>query len=563
MDLVPQLAMLMFVGIVGGLTALKLKTPLIIGYIIGGALLALFFSFGEEEIHAIEDLAEVGVALLLFAIGIEFSLDKLMNVKKYALYGGVIQIILTIVLGVIVFPIFGFSSYESLFLGSVFSLSSTAVVIKVLDDIGQIETNASQIIIGWLILQDIAVVLLIILLGNFVLGSVDFLQLFESLLKSFILIAIALIIGRKVIPRILSSISGMGSKEIMVVIAFGFCILVAYFAQVLVGSFTLGAFLAGIMISESFLHHEIFSEIKPLQNIFSLFFFIIIGTLFSFNYLFDNILMIIGMLFFVMTTKAIIILGINLFFKMHIRSSIEVAIGLAQVGEFAFLSANIGLDNGWINQDLNSLIVSVTILSLLMSPIMITKSDQIYEAVREFVRKRWPRIHRKLFMVPEESQILDDKKLQNHIIICGFGRVGKYIAIAIKRMRYKHILIDLDSTLIEEAKEHNVNALYGDATSEEILLQAGLENARAVIIALPKETDTIQIANKVKSINPDVKIILRRHFNKLDIEQNKQVSIVEPEFEAALKILEKILPYLGKKDRKILRWLRDQKEMLF
>lgn len=561
MDFVTQLALLIFVGIIGGLAALKLKTPLIVGYIFGGAVLALLVNFSHEELETINELAEIGIALLLFSIGIEFSLDKMMQVKKYAVYGGIAQIILTILFGVVFFPLIGFNSYESLFLGSVFSLSSTAVVIKVLEEIGQIETHASRIIVGWLILQDIAVVLLILFLGNFATGSINFAALFESLLKSFILIALALMVGRRVLPRVLSSVAKFGSKEILVVTAFGICLFFAVAAEEWVGSFTLGAFLAGLMLSESNLHFEIFSEIKPLQNIFTLFFFIIIGTLFSLTYLVENIFFVLMILVITTLVKGLLILMISLFLKMHVRSAIEVAIALAQVGEFAFLSASIGLENSWISDDLHSLIIAVTILSLLLTPLFITHTDTIYEKIRDFVGHRWPGLHRKLFMVPEEHSI-DDKKLGNHIIVCGYGRVGKYIVLALKRMRFKHLLIEFDNQVVDELKEQGIDSLYGDATSEEILIQAGIESARAVIIALPKEADVAQIVKKVQVLNPDIKVILRRHFSNIEMDLDKKFSVVEPEFEAAIKILEKILPYLGKKDKKVLKWLRDQKDFL-
>ena len=225
-----------------------------------------------------------------------------------------------------------------------------------------------------------------------------------------------------------------------------------------------------MMISESFLHHEIFSEIRPLQNIFTVFFFIVIGTLFSFSFLANNILQVLLVLVIITLIKFVLILVINLALKMHVRNAFEVAVNLAQVGEFAFLSATIGLENSWISPELNSLIIAVTILSLLLSPLLITNIDAIYERFREFAKGKFPKIHRKWFMAPE-NDIVEDKKIQNHIILCGYGRVGKYIALALRKMRFRFVLIDLDSELIDEAKEKNMNALYGDATSEEILIQ--------------------------------------------------------------------------------------------
>ncbi|MFQ5493524.1 MAG: cation:proton antiporter [Candidatus Dojkabacteria bacterium] len=561
MDLIAQLALIILVGVVSGIIALKLKSPLMVGYIMGGAVLSQLVSHDSFDFEAIENLGEVGIALLLFVIGIEFSISKLYELRKFAIYGGVVQIIMTIVFGLLVFPLFGFGSYESLFLGAVFALSSTAVVIKVLDDLGQIETHASQIIIGWLILQDIAVVVLIILLGNFATGSVDFAGLFESLLKAVILIASAVVVGRSVIPRILTSISRLGSTEIMLVTALSLSLAFSFLAEEFGVSYTLGAFLAGVMISDSFIQHEIFSEIKPLQNTFAMFFFIVIGTLFSFDYLVGNVFKVLLVLGAILLGKFLIILVINLILKMHIRNAVEVAIGLAQVGEFAFLSSQIGLDNGWIGSDLNNLIVSVTILSLLVTPFLIMKSDPIYEKIRDFFGYRYPTIHRKIFMAPDNDVKISNSR-KNHMIVVGYGRVGRYVALALRRMHYKLVVVDIDSDTAEEARKTGIDTIYGDATSEEILLQAGVKEAKAVIVALPKEAEVLTIASKVETVNPGSQIVIRRHTFGEDIKGGKNYSFIEPEFEAAVRIIEKMLKIMGKRDKSVLKWLRSQQDLL-
>ena len=189
MEFFSQLVLLIVIGVLCGIIAKRLKMPLIVGFIFGGAIFAIFFPSSKSTSEMITNLSQIGISLLLFSIGIEFSLDKLLQVKKYALIGGIAQIVLTIIFGVLVFPAFGFSKFESLFLGSVFSLSSTAVVIKVLEELGDMDKLSSEISLGWLVLQDIAVVILIILLGNFSKSTLDVGELIGSLLKSFILIA--------------------------------------------------------------------------------------------------------------------------------------------------------------------------------------------------------------------------------------------------------------------------------------------------------------------------------------------------------------------------------------
>lgn len=561
MEGIEQLAILAIFGIAGGFVALKLKFPIIVGYIAAGAVAGILFPSQVSHSEQLNSLAEVGVALLLFSIGIEFSLTDLIRVKRFALIGGGLQILLTILFGTAVFPAFGFSAYESLFLGSVFSLSSTAIVVKVLEEIGQLETYAGQITIGWLIFQDIAVVILIIFLENFAPNATGGSSLPESLFKSVLLIAIALVVGRRVIPRVLTTIANLGSKEMMIITAFGFCLLFASLSEQLGVSFTLGAFLAGLMVSESFYNHEIFSEVKPLQNIFALFFFIIIGSLFSLEFLFANLLQILIILIVVMLAKFLIVMLLSVVLKMHIRNAIEVALGLAQIGEFAFLSATIGLQKGWIDTDLNNTIISVTILSLVIAPFLITHSDNVYNRIREIAKVRFPGMHRKLFNA-QDDDIKEATKRQNHIIVCGFGRVGKYVLLALRRLRYKIVLIDMSNELIEEARSLGIDCIYGDATSEQILKQAGVEKARAVVVALPRESEVLNIITQVKAINENATILVRKHSLNSELHQNGDFSIIEPEFEAAVRIMEKMLKILGKKDKKVIQWLRDQKDFL-
>ncbi len=559
MEFLSQFAIIIIVGVISGIIALKLKVPIIVGYIVGGAIFAIAAK-GSFDFESIKSIGELGITLLLFSIGIEFSLDKLIEVKKFAVYGGIAQIILTTLFGIIVFPLLGFSSYEALFLGAVFSMSSTAVVVKILEEIGELDTQSGQITVGWLILQDIAVVVIIVLLANFAGGSPDFGALAESVFKSVLLILLALVVGRKVIPNILTSVAHLGSKELVLVCAICFALVFSLLADKFGVSFTLGAFLAGVMVSESFLQHEIFTELKPVQNIFAIFFFIVIGSLFSLDYLFANLPKVLLVLVIVTVSKFAITWFINVVLKLHIRNALEVAISIAQVGEFAFLSSQIGVYNKWISTDLNNLIISVTILSLLLSPLLISKSDFIFEKFRDYAAKKLPGIYRKYFMAPLLDIDFGNRK-KNHIIICGFGRVGKYVTLALRHLHYKLTVIEFDPLLVEDAKKYSIDAIYGDATSEEILLEAGIKDAKAVIIALPKESAVISIAAKIKDLNQEADVIIRRHAHEDKIGESR-FTVIEPEFETAVKIMEKMLGVLHKRDRKVISWLKEQQETI-
>lgn len=561
MDQITQLIILIFVGIVGGMIAKKLKQPVIVGYILGSAIFSSFFPLANNNESIVNNLANIGVTLLLFSIGIEFSLDKMLAVKKYALIGGICQIVLTIIFGMVVFPLFKFSSYESLFLGAVFSMSSTAVVVRILEEMDLMDHLSSEITLGWLVLQDIAVVFIIIMLGSLAATKVQSTDIFSSLLKSFILIATSLVIGRKVLPKILTTIASLGSKELVVISAFGFSLLFALLAEKLGVSSTLGAFLAGLMISESILNHEIITEIKPLQAIFSMLFFVTIGSLFSLQFVWQHLGTILLILIIVILSKVIIVLILNLILKLHFKTALEIALYLGQVGEFAFLSAQIAMNNKWINSNFNSTVIAVTVLSLVVTPAIIMNSTRIYNLLANLAKNKFPGIYRKMFSKSVQEE-LGERDLKNHIVIMGYGRVGKYLALALKKMRHKFLVIELNNLSEIETDIGKERLIVGDATNSDILMAASIDNAKIAIITLPKEADVGEVIRLAKSINPDIQLIIRKHHDSLVFNDEDVFAVIEPEFEATLKMLEKLLAILHKRDKQIIEWVRVQKKGL-
>lgn len=561
MDLFTQLILLILIGIVGGLIAKKFKMPVAIGYILASAIVSNFSSGLQAQEEGISQLAEIGVTLLLFSIGIEFSLDKLLAVKKFAVLGGIIQIILIVLLGYLILPALGFSTYDSFFIGAVFSFSSTAIVAQILEDRDQLDQFSSQVSIGWLILQDIAVVFMIILLSNFAPIENNESNLFDSLIKSFILIAGSLVIGRQVLPRVLKTIAQIGNKELVTISAFGFSLGFALIAREMGVSSTLGAFLAGLMISESVLNHEIITEINPLQAIFSLIFFTTLGSLLSFSYLISNLGLILLLVVGVMLLKFIIVIVINLALKMHFKSAFEVGLNLSQIGEFAFLISQIASNSKWISEELAATISAVTLISMLITPVLILNSEKIYKFLGNVTRKYNPGIYRRLFTKTESENINDDV-LNDHIIICGYGRVGKYLALALKKLGKKYVVIEMNQIEELESFQKDLPFIVGDSTNMEILKKAGVEKAKVLVITLPKEIDSGEIVRISKALNPQIEIIIRKHHSGDEIDESEIFAVIEPEFEATMKMLEKLLHLMRHRDKSVLNWVRRQKKAL-
>jgi CPA2 family monovalent cation:H+ antiporter-2 len=501
-------------------------------------------------------MSEVGITLLLFSIGIDFSLDKLIKVKKYVLYGGILQIILTILFSYLIFQLLGYSAYKALFIGSIFSLSSTAVVVKLLEEKSELESFSGQITLGWLVVQDIAVVVLIILLSTFASSDLNTTLLFESLLKSLILILLALVVGRKIIPRILLTLSKHGSRDILIISSFAFALFFAYVSEQFGISPTLGAFLAGLMISESVYTHEIITEIKPLQTIFSMLFFITIGTLFSVQFLIGNFVIILVILIIGLFVKSTIIFSINHFLKLNLKINIAVMLFLAQIGEFAFLISRIGLKNSWIDSDFANIIMSVTIISLVISPLLINNSEAIYDKFVNLLRSKYPTLYRKIVNKSTIENFSIDE-LSNHIVVCGYGRVGKYVAKALEKLNETHVIIDINDNAIDTNKMDNF--IIGDAVNRDILLAAKLEKAKVCVITTPKDADINEIIRLCIEINPDIKIITRMRDSLTEENIANVHAIIEPEFETSIKMIEKILSLTNKRHSKIISYLRDIK----
>ncbi len=555
----------MVAGFLGGYIALKFKQPVIIGYIVVGAFLTLPFIANFAKIENTSHLAEIGAALLLFAIGIEFSLDKLMRVRKIVFAGATLQMLFTILLGWFIFRIFNLSSFEAFALASVFSLSSTAIAVKILEKKHELDTNSGEIMIGWLIVQDIAVVFLVILLQGF--GDKDSLSigtLSNAILKSVALIAIAILIGRNLIPHILRPLAKLRSNELLLVVSLIFPMILAYISEQMGLSFTLGAFLGGLMISESFLNNEIFTEVRPLRDVFSLIFFISIGTLFSFDFFFSNLFKILIIAAIIIVLKIAIILLLTIFIgKQHPKVAFRVAFGLPHIGEFAFLITTILAARGLINEDLNSIVISVAVLSLILAPLLFDNADYFYEKAKDFIQKRNPQLHRTLFTKNSPDFEVDQPELVNHIVICGYGRVGSYIGEALNKLKLPFIAVDFDSEKVERLQQEGVKIIYGDPSHKEILDKVDVERAKAIVLALPKEHDVNLISKIVKEINPKIKILARVH-NPQDKEMLIKLGVdemVEPEFEAAVSLVHKLMQLFGEKDRKILYWLRNIKEL--
>src|SRR3989344_2471247 len=351
-----------------------IKQPPVIGYLIAGFILSLFLKSNETN-EIVNFLSELGIVFLLFTLGIEFSFKRLGKVAHIAIIGAIVQILTTMLFGTLLITGFGFSLFAAFFMASAFSLSSTAIVVKILTDKGEMDTLPGEIMVGWLVVQDLAVLPLMIILpslGKEMLSGgltpLSFLLLAKNTLFAFLALGLVLYAGKHLVPWILKKIAGLNSRELLLVSVFIIVLLAAILTQQLGLSAAIGAFLAGLVIAESTQMHAVFSEIRPLRDLFAMVFFTTLGLILPAGFILQNIGTILSLSLIIMLVKFVIVMCLVLYLGYHAKTSFIVGVGLIEIGEFAFVLARVGLFGQTITTFEYGMIVSVALTSILIMP---------------------------------------------------------------------------------------------------------------------------------------------------------------------------------------------------
>ncbi|MBZ0263482.1 cation:proton antiporter [bacterium] len=533
MGIAADIVIIVVAGLLGGLVARLLKQPFIIGYILSGILIGPNAAgLLSSDIHEIEMLAEIGVALLLFAIGLEISLEALKPVRNIALIGTPIQMLLTIAFGLGIGRYFALDWQASLWLGAMLSLSSTMVLLKTLINQGWMGTLSSRVMVGMLIVQDLAIVPLMIILPQMNNAQAGLPLLGISLAKAAVFLFVMIFLGKRIIPIILKYIARSNSRELFLLSITALGLGIGYGTYLLGLSFAFGAFVAGLVLSESDYGHQALSDIIPLRELFGLLFFTSVGMLFEFNFLVEHWDKVLLLTIFVVLGKGTIFWSIARVFKYVNVVPFAVALGLFQVGEFSFVLARVGLTSGGVSHDLYALVLTTAIITMMATPLLSSLTTPIY---------RWYKTKQQT--IPLESINLSTHTLKDHIIIAGAGRVGLNIAVVLQRLGIRYVMIELNYRGIEAAKEEGHPVLFGDAAHEVVLEAAGIEHARLLMNTVPSIVNSITIAKLSKKANPNLHIIARAagtdHMNNLY--ELGVYEVVQPEFEASLEMTRQAL----------------------
>ncbi|PPS45922.1 cation:proton antiporter [Chroococcidiopsis sp. TS-821] len=528
----------------GGYLANRLRQPVLLGYLIGGVVvgpagLNLVTLEGDIEV-----LSEVGVALLLFALGVEFSLKDLLRVRAIALGGGTLQIILTILLGGGLAYLTGWVSTlpKAVFLGAVISLSSTAVVFKSLIERNEVQTAHGQVMLAILIVQDLSLGLMLAVLPALTQPpDIIGVALIGALLKASLFVSGAIIAGKWFIPFSIRLLVQTGSQDLFLLGIVLLCLGIALFTSAIGLGIAMGAFVAGLMISNVEYADQALDRVIPMRDVFATLFFASIGLLIDPGFLLDNMGVLLGLVAVTMLGKAAIATFIVMLFGYPLKTALTVGIGINQIGEFSFVLAGVARNTGLFTSRLYGLTVGTTAATLLLTPFLLKATPYLLIWLERFVQMN----SRLQFRSPQLVEI--EEKLVDHIVVAGYGRVGQTLVRMLYFQGHQVVVIDNNEATLQTLRGREIVYFYGDATSTLVLEKANLRQAKAMAIALPDPMATRLTLKRALSIAPDLDITVRAHV-KEEIDVLYQLGaqeVVQPEFEASLEMGAHLLLKLG------------------
>lgn len=519
-----------------------LRLPTIVGFMITGVVIGPYGLRLIKDVHAIELLAEIGVVLLLFTIGLEFSLRRILEMRRMVLLGGTLQVTLTTLLAAALAYLLGRPVNQSIFFGFLFALSSTAIVLKSYIDRAEIDTPHGRAGVGILLFQDLSIVpmMLMIPILSGTRGSSPSRIILTLVIASAALAAIILT-ARIIVPYLLHHIVRLRSSEVFIISVVLMILGISWLTSQLGLSLALGAFIAGIVLSESEYSHQIVADILPFRDVFNSLFFISIGMLLSLSALASDAFTVLGWVGMLLIGKMLLILAVVRLLGYSLRVSIMTAVGLAQIGEFSFILAKAGLPEGLLSATDYQRFLGASILSMIATPFLI---------------KAAPRIGYALQSISGPSSVLEptvagfdlsEADLHDHVIIVGYGLNGRNLAKVLSRTGVPYVVLELNAESVRKARDEGTPVVYGDATRREVLNQVGIERARILVLAISDPAATRHTASLARQMNPDIHIIVRtRYMSEMqDLLALGADEVIPEEFETSIEIFSRVLRDYG------------------
>lgn len=521
---------------------MRLKIPTIIGFLFTGAIAGPYGLSLVQASTTVEVLSEIGVILLLFVIGMEFSLKSLLSIKKAVFIGGSLQVSITILVTTFISYFLGFDWNVAVFIGFLFSLSSTAIVLKLLQEGGQVNTIPGRTTLAILIFQDVVIVPLM-LFTPMLAGESDniALSLFLMAVKGAVVILITIVSAKYLVPNLLFRIAKSKNEELFLLSIIVICFAVAYLTSLLGLSLGLGAFLAGLIISESDYSHHATGKILPFREVFLSFFFVSVGMLFDITFLFSHIFVIIGLTLLTFVVKFVIVSISVRAIGQGFKEAFMVGFSIFQVGEFSLLLAKVGMTYSLFDDETYQYFLAISIITMAVTPFVLKKRETLACAILNLplpsrLNKRFGNEN-----IPETS--LEDEALKDHLVIIGFGLNGRNLSKAAKSANIPYAIIEMNPETVRAEALKGEPIMYGDAANESVLEHIQIHKARVAVIAISNADATKRIIATIRHITQNPYIIVRtRYVNEM--EENRKLGadeVIPEEFETSIEIFNRVL----------------------
>ena len=513
------------------------------GFVLGPSLLNILSSY-----HEIELISEFGIVFLMFSLGLEFSLNKLLDMRRSVFGVGALQVVISFFMFYFLSRFFALTWQQSFTVASVLTMSSTAIIVKVLADQQRLHSKPGKLAIAILLFQDLAVVPFLIMIPIIAVPELEggfVLPLLIAFVKGAFAVAVLLSIGHWLLPRFFYEVGRLRFDEVFILSSLFVTLFAAWFTQQLGLSMALGAFLAGMMLAESHYRHQLSADIRPFKDILMAMFFISIGTLLHFEVLRDNLGILCMVVVAIMLAKILAITLAAIIMQEKLTTALGVGIALAQMGEFGFILIALASRYQLLDEQLSSLLIATGVISMSLTPVLVKYSQNITREVLHHSEKVFR------FQKTLPGQFTD------HIIICGYGRVGQIVSRFLKSESLPFIVLDRDPMRVKEAREGGEQIEFGDASRREILLVAGIEKAKLLIITFDDLKRSMALLGQIRALNPDVKVLVRTKNDKgLDELQHAGATEVIPEvLEGSLMLVAHVLFLSGVPRRRIMHRL--------
>jgi CPA2 family monovalent cation:H+ antiporter-2 len=521
LSLITTIAAAFALALIFGLIAEKLKFPALIGYLFAGILIGPATPGFVADLEIASQLSEIGVMLLMFGVGLHFSIQDLMSVKRIALPGAVAQMTLATLLGMLVAHYWGWNMGHGLVFGLSLSCASTVVLLKALESRRILESMNGKIAVGWLVVEDVVTVLVLVLMPALagVLGGqgevANVTSIWETIGMTMLeiagFVAVMLVIGKRVLPWLLWYVAGTGSRELFTLTVIAVAIGVAFFASSLFHvSFALGAFFAGMIMRESEYSHRAAEDSLPFRDAFAVLFFVAVGMLFDPTILLKRPDQVLAVVAIIIIGKSLAAVAIVLALRYPLNTALTVAASLAQIGEFSFILAGLGVSLELLSQDGMSLVLAGALISIALNPL-------VFASIKPFAK--WMidksdvarRLAQRMDPYGELPMTTERKFLEGQVVLVGYGRVGKRIAMTLEGSNIPFVVAEQNRELVEKLRKQGQPAVSGNAADPMVLVQAHIANAAMLIIATPDSMDIRKIVEIAKQLKPDIEVVIRTH----------------------------------------------------